>query len=65
MQHAIVPFMTSISADSKEEAEKIFNGLAVGGTVEMPMAESPWGAYFAMIRDKYGIEWTVEFNPKK
>jgi len=54
----------SISAESQEEADRIFNGLSVGGTVEMPMAESPWGSYFAMFRDKYGIEWTVEFDPK-
>ena len=49
----------------KEEADRIFNGLSAGGTVEMPMSESPWGTYFAMFRDKYGIEWTVEFTPKK
>lgn len=55
----------AVSADSKEEAEKIFNGLSVGGTVEMPLAESPWGTSFAMFRDKYGIEWTVDFDPKK
>ena len=55
----------SISAESQEEADRIFNGLSVGGTVEMPMAESPWGSYFAMFRDKYGIEWTVDFDPKK
>ena len=54
----------AVSAESKEEADKIFNGLSVGGNVEMPMAESPWGTYFAMFRDKYGIEWTVEFDPK-
>jgi PhnB protein len=54
----------AVIAESKEEADKIFNGLSVGGTVEMPMAESPWGTYFAMFRDKYGIEWTVEFTPK-
>lgn len=54
----------AVSADSKEEAERIFNGLSVGGTVEMPMAESPWGTSFAMFRDKYGIEWTVDFDPK-
>lgn len=50
----------AITAESKEEADRIFNGLSAGGTVEMPMAESPWGTYFAMFRDKYGIEWTVE-----
>jgi PhnB protein len=50
------------SAETKEEADKLFNGLSEGGKVEMPMAESPWGTYFAMFRDKFGIEWTVEFD---
>lgn len=53
----------AISAETKEEANKLFKGLSEGGAVEMPMAESPWGTYFAMFRDKYGIEWTVEFDP--
>lgn len=52
----------AITADSKEEAEKLFKGLSAGGTAEMPMGESPWGSYFAMFRDKYGIEWTVEYS---
>ena len=52
----------SISASSKEEADKIFNGLSVGGQVEMPISASPWGSYFGMFRDKYGIEWMVEFD---
>lgn len=55
----------AVFAESREEADKIFAGLSVDGTVEMPMDESPWGTYFAMFRDKYGIEWTVEFNPNK
>ena len=50
----------AVIAESREEAEKLFNGLSVGGQVEMPLAQSPWGTYFAMFRDKYGIEWTVE-----
>lgn len=54
----------SISAESKEEAYKLFNGLSAGGQVEMPIDENPDGAYFAMFRDKYGIEWMVKFNPK-
>jgi PhnB protein len=56
-----------INADSKEEAEKLFNGLSAGGQVEVPMANSPWGSYFGMLRDKYGIEWMVDFtsNPTK
>ncbi len=51
----------SIRAESKEEAEKLFNGLSAGGVVEMPMADSPWGSYFGMFRDKYGIEWMTSF----
>ena len=54
----------AVIAETKEEADKLFNGLSEGGAVEMPMDESPWGTYFAMFRDKYGIEWTVEFDPK-
>ncbi|HEX7484401.1 MAG TPA: VOC family protein [Candidatus Saccharimonadales bacterium] len=55
----------SVSVESHEEADRIFNGLSVDGAVEMPLSESPWGTYFAMLRDKYGIEWTVEFDPSK
>lgn len=53
-----------VSAESKEEADTLFHGLSAGGSIEMPIADSPWGTYFAMFRDKYGIEWMVEFNPK-
>lgn len=53
----------SISAKSKEEADKLFNGLSVGGQIEMPISDSPWGSYFGMFRDKYGIEWMVDFDP--
>lgn len=54
-----------VSAESKEEAEKLFNGLSVGGEVEGPMGDSPWGTYAGMFRDKYGIEWIIEYSPAK
>ena len=53
----------AISAESREEADQLFNGLSVGGIVEMPMEDSPWGSYFGMFRDKFGIEWMVDFVP--
>ena len=53
----------SISAESREEADKLFSGLSAGGQIEMPIADSPWGSYFGMFRDKYGIEWMVDFDP--
>ncbi|HVG13963.1 MAG TPA: VOC family protein [Chitinophagaceae bacterium] len=54
----------SISAETREEADKLFIGLSAGGTIEMPIGDSPWGSYFGMFRDKYGIEWMVDFDPK-
>ncbi|WP_026768813.1 VOC family protein [Asinibacterium sp. OR53] len=53
-----------ISAESKAEADKLFNGLSAGGEIEMPISDSPWGSYFGMFRDKYGIEWMVDFDPQ-
>jgi PhnB protein len=53
-----------INAESKEEADKLFNGLTAGGSIEVPISDSPWGTYFGMFRDKYGIEWMIDFDPK-
>lgn len=53
----------SISAASKEEADQLFKGLSAGGQIEMPIGDSPWGSYFGMFRDRYGIEWMVDFDP--
>ncbi|MBK8721807.1 MAG: VOC family protein [Saprospiraceae bacterium] len=55
----------SISAESKTEADHIFNGLSEGGTIEMPIEESPWGSYFGMFRDKFGIEWMIDFDQRR
>ncbi|UKT64676.1 VOC family protein [Pedobacter mucosus] len=54
----------SISAKTREEADKLFSGLSAEGSVEMPIGDSPWGTYFGMFRDKFGIEWMVEYDQK-
>nr|WP_294790057.1 VOC family protein [uncultured Mucilaginibacter sp.] len=53
----------AVAAESREEADKIFNGLSAGGDVEGEIGDSPWGTYAGMFRDKYGIEWIIEFDP--
>jgi PhnB protein len=53
----------SISTESREEADKIFSELSAGGDIEGPIGNSPWGSYAGMFRDRYGIEWIVEFDP--
>ncbi len=52
----------AISAESREEADKLFSGLSKGGSIEVPIGDSPWGSYFGMFRDKFGIEWMVDFS---
>lgn len=50
-----------ITAQSREEADRLFNGLSAGGELEGPIGDSPWGSYGGCFRDKYGIEWIVDF----
>ncbi len=54
----------AITAESKEETIRLFNGLSDGGEIEMPIDENPDGTYFGMFRDKFGIEWIIKFEPK-
>lgn len=54
-----------VNTESKEEADRVFTGLSAGGEVDGPMGDSPWGSYAGMFRDKYGIEWIIEFSPDK
>ena len=53
-----------VIAESKEEADELFNGLSAGGQIEGPIGDGPWGSYFGCFRAKYGIGWIVEFDPE-
>jgi PhnB protein len=53
----------SITAESREEANKLFGALSAGGNIEIPIDDSASGFCFGMFRDKYGIEWMVNFDP--
>ncbi len=50
-----------VRTNSKEEADALFAKLSTGGEIEMPISDSPWGTYFGMFRDVYGIEWVIEY----
>jgi PhnB protein len=50
-----------IRVTSKDEADRLFTGLSVGGQVEGEMGDSPWGSYAGMFRDQFGIEWLIEY----
>jgi PhnB protein len=55
-------FSISLSVESREEADRVFNGLAEDGTVQMPLGDTFWGAYFGMFQDKFGIRWMVNYD---
>ncbi len=55
-------FSISINAESKDEADRLFNGLSEGGKVTMPLSQAFWGDYFGMLEDKFGINWMMSFN---
>jgi PhnB protein len=55
----------SISPDSREETERLFNGLSAGGKVEMPLADMFWGDYFASFEDKFGVRWMLNYHNKQ
>lgn len=52
-------FCVSVNIDSPEEAARIFNGLAAGGEITMPLAETFWAKSFGMLTDKFGIPWMI------
>jgi PhnB protein len=57
--------LLSVHPDTKEEADRIFNALAAGGTVDMPLAVQVWGDYYGSLKDKFGVLWMVNYTPPK
>lgn len=55
-------FSISVTASSTEEAERIFNALAEGGNVTMPLAKTFWADNFGMLEDKFGINWMMSYS---
>jgi PhnB protein len=55
----------AISPESKEEADRLFNGLSAGGKIEMPLQDMFWGAYFGSFQDKFGVHWMVNYEYKR
>ncbi len=52
-------FSVSIHVDEPAEAERVFAGLADGGTVTMPMEQTFWARRFGMVTDRFGTPWMV------
>ncbi len=57
-------FSISVHTESREETEKLLSGLSEGGQITMPLADTFWGAYFGMCKDRFGIQWMVSYDHK-
>jgi PhnB protein len=54
-------FMVTLDTSSEEETTQLFNGLAEGGFVMMPLGQQFWGAFFGMVTDQFGIQWMLSY----
>jgi PhnB protein len=53
----------SVHPETREEADRLFNGLSNGGDIEMPIADQVWGDYYGSFKDKFGVMWMVNYSP--
>ncbi len=51
-----------ITTSTKEEADRLFNGLSQGGQISMPIEDQFWGDYYGSFTDKFGIPWMISYN---
>jgi len=55
-------FSVSITANTKDEADRVFSSLSEEGIVTLQIEKTFWGSYFGMLTAKFGIQWMVSFD---
>ena len=55
-------YSVSLSGDDEAELRRFWEGLSAGGTITMPLERSPWGDFFGMCTDKFGVSWLVNIS---
>ncbi|KFB09572.1 VOC family protein [Nitratireductor basaltis] len=50
----------TVAADTKDEAKRIFDALADGGSVQIPFGEQPWSKGFGLLNDRWGVTWVID-----
>jgi PhnB protein len=55
-------FSISVHPDSRHEADRIFNTLADGGKISVPISDQFWGDYFGSLTDRFGVNWMVNYT---
>jgi PhnB protein len=52
-----------LDVDSKDDADRLYGALSDGGSESSPMADMPWGSYWGVTLDRYGIRWMINHTP--
>jgi PhnB protein len=55
----------ALDVDDAAEQRRVFDALAVGGSIFQPLFDAPWGAVFGVVTDKYGISWMLNHTKQK
>jgi PhnB protein len=56
---AFAGFSLAVGVATEAEAERVFNALAEGGQVQMPLEKTFWSPRFGMVADRFGVSWMV------
>ena len=54
-------FYISLHPESAAEAQRLYDGLSAGGSIEMPLGPTPWAERFASFSDRFGVQWMVNY----
>ena len=54
----------SLQTDTRAQTDQLFNALAAGGKVQMPLQDMFWGAYYGSLRDRFGVQWMLNCENK-
>lgn len=57
-------FALSLHPNTEAQADVFFKNLSAGGAVDVPMGKAPWGDYFGMFSDAFGIKWMINCPAK-
>jgi PhnB protein len=58
-------FYICLSPGTKEEADRLFNGLSASGKIEMPIQDMFWGAYWGSFTDRFGVQWMINHDKNR
>lgn len=56
-------FSLSIAVPTPADVDRLFNALAPGGEVRMPLTKTFWSPRFGMVQDKFGLGWMITVAP--